>query len=178
MKAKILFSVAAVAAVATGCQTLGLGSSSSSSSPAPAPAAATPAPAPAPAAKAATPAPAPAGAPKSTEEGLPPPKLVKSRDGSFEGELYGTLSPSHKFSKLQFGMGQKEVMDTVGPPTDQKTYVTGKAWIPFYFGGDRWRHEMFYKGDGRLVFAGGSGYGQVGYLLKIIVDPKESGYAR
>lgn len=174
MNIRILFTVAAVAAVATGCGTFGGGSSSS---PAPAPAASTPAPAPAPAAKPA-PAPAPAAAPKSSEEGLPPPKMVKSRDGSFDGELYGTLSPSQKFSKLQFGMGQKEVMDTVGPPTDQKTYVTGKAWIPFYFGGDRWRHEMFYKGEGRLVFAGGSGYGQVGYLLKIIVDPKESGYAR
>jgi hypothetical protein len=171
MNTKFLFSVAAAAAVTTGCSVLGGGSSSSS--PAPAPASSTPAPAPA-----AKPAPAPAPAAKSYEEGLPPPKLIKSRDGSFDGELYGTLSPSHKFSKLQFGMGQKEVMDSIGPPTDQKTYVTGKAWIPFYFGGDRWRHEMYYKGEGRLIFAGGSGYGQVGYLLKIIVDPKETGYAR
>jgi hypothetical protein len=176
MKTRILFSVAAVATVATGCSSLGLGSSSSS--PAPAPASSTPAPAPAPAAKAPAPAPAPAPAAKSYEEGLPPPKLVKSRDGTFDGELYGNLPPGSRFTKLQFGMGQKEVMDTVGPPTDQKTYVTGKAWIPFYFGGDRWRHEMFYKGEGRLVFAGGSGYGQVGYLLKIIADPKETGYAR
>jgi hypothetical protein len=105
-------------------------------------------------------------------------RFVEFQQRSFDGELYGSLPAGHKFAKLQFGMGQKEVMDTVGHPTDQKTYVTGKAWIPFYFGGDRWRHEMFYKGDGRLVFAGGSGYGQVGYLLKIIVDPKESGYAR
>jgi len=86
--------------------------------------------------------------------------MVKSRDGSFDGELYGTLTPAHKFSKLQFGMGQREVWIR-STPTDQKTYVTRQGVDTIFIsGGDRWRHDMFYKAEGRLVFAGGSGYGR------------------
>lgn len=163
---KAILAVSAGLFVVSCAQLQGSKSESAPAAASPAPAAASPAPAPAPAAS------------KLYEPGLPAPKLMKSRDGTFDGELYGAIPANSKFSKLQFGMGQKEVMDTAGQPTDQKTYVTGKAWIPFYFGGDRWRHEMFYKGEGRLIFAGGSGFGQVGYLLKIVVDPKETGYAR
>ena len=36
---------------------------------------------------------------------------------------------------------------------------TGKAWIPFYFGSDRYRYEVVYKGQGRLLFASGAGFG-------------------
>ena len=39
---------------------------------------------------------------------------------------------------------------------DMGTYVTGTAWIPFYFGSDRQRYEMIYGGPGRLIFAGGN----------------------
>lgn len=101
---------------------------------------------------------------------------VKGLNG-WEGEISGNPAANSKFTKLQIGMGMRQVIDIAGPPTDQGTYVTGKAWIPFYFGSDRHRHEMTYKGQGRLVFAGGSiGNMSSGNLISIIHNPSESGY--
>jgi hypothetical protein len=183
MNAKLLFSVAAVAAVATGCGVLGGGSSSSSSSPAPAPAA-TPAPAPAPAAKPAAPATSKIG-PGMNDKG----EVVDSKKveagygqkvkglGDWEGEITGKPAPGSKFTQLQIGMPMRQVMDLAGQPSDQGAYVTGKAWIPFYFGSDRYRHELIYKGMGRLIFAGGgAGDWSSGHLIWIIHNANEPQY--
>ena len=60
---------------------------------------------------------------------------------------------------------------------DQGAYMTGKAWIPFYFGGDRHRFELVYKGQGRLIFAGGGvGNFTSGNLIWIIHNANEGGY--
>ncbi|MEP7185168.1 MAG: hypothetical protein ABI767_04955 [Rhodanobacter sp.] len=82
-----------------------------------------------------------------------------------------------KFSKVRVGMYSKEVIDLIGGPNDQKTYQTGKAWIPFHFGGDNYRTEYHYKGEGTLTFSGG-GMGHVGSLklIKITSNADESGY--
>ena len=93
----------------------------------------------------------------------------------WEGEITGKPAPGSKFTKLQIGMPMKQVTDLIGEPTDQGVYVTGKAFIPFYFGSDRHRYEMAYKGQGRLVFAGermGTGCN----LIWIIHNRNESGY--
>src|SRR5690606_28674766 len=74
----------------------------------------------------------------------------------YEGEITGNPAPGSKFAKLQIGMSAFQVTSQIGPPSDQGAYITGKAWIPFYFGSDRHRFEMVYKGQGRLIFAGGS----------------------
>jgi hypothetical protein len=95
----------------------------------------------------------------------------------FDGEVTGIAVPNGRFSQLQIGMGIRQVMDIVGPPTDQGAYITGKAFIPFYFGSDRNRFEMFYKGRGRLIFAGGSvGNPSGGNLIWIINSATEPGY--
>lgn len=95
----------------------------------------------------------------------------------YEGEITGNPAPNSKFGKLQIGMPVRQVTDLAGPPTDQGAYITGKAWIPFYFGADRHRFEMTYKGQGRLIFAGG-GMGDFtsGHLIWIIHNPNEPGY--
>ena len=95
----------------------------------------------------------------------------------YEGEITGNPAANSKFTKLQIGMPVRQVTDLIGPPTDQGAYMTGKAWIPFYFGGDRHRFEMTYKGQGRLIFAGG-GMGDFtsGYLIWIIHNAAEPGY--
>ncbi|MEY2686763.1 MAG: hypothetical protein RL375_961 [Pseudomonadota bacterium] len=101
---------------------------------------------------------------------------VKGR-GNWEGEITGKPTAGSKFTKLEIGMGMKEVTDIAGQPTDQGAYVTGKAWIPFYFGADRHRFEMVFKGQGRLIFAGGSlGDMSGGNLIWIIHNARESGY--
>jgi hypothetical protein len=69
------------------------------------------------------------------------------------------------------------VTDIAGQPSDQGAYVTGKAWIPFYFGSDRYRHELVYKGMGRLIFAGGgAGDWAAGHLIWIIHNANEPQY--
>jgi hypothetical protein len=94
-----------------------------------------------------------------------------------EAAVVGTPAADSKFAKIQVGMYSKEVMDLIGPPTDQKTYMTGKAWIPFHFGSDNSRTEFHYKGEGVLTFADG-GVGNMGSmkLIRITVDTSESGY--
>ena len=81
-------------------------------------------------------------------------KTVKGLNG-YEGEITGNPARNSKFARLQIGMSARQVTDLAGQPTDQGAYVTGKAFIPFYFGSDRHRFEMTYKGQGRLIFAGG-----------------------
>lgn len=103
-------------------------------------------------------------------------RTVKGLNG-YEGEITGNPARNSKFTRLQIGMSAKQVTDLAGQPTDQGAYVTGKAFIPFYFGSDRHRFEMTYKGQGRLIFAGG-GMGDYsgGNLIWIIHNPNESGY--
>ena len=113
------------------------------------------------------------GAQAPATTGAPAAKSVDAK----EGEIIGTPAKNSKFTKLQMGMGMKQVTDLIGSPTDQGAYVTGKAFIPFYFGGDRYRHELVYKGQGRLVFAGGSvGNLGAGRLIRITHNENEPGY--
>jgi hypothetical protein len=152
----------ASAALLGGCETV-KSVTGSSSSPAPAPAASA-----APASAAKAPAPAPAAAGDTVHvKGL----------SDWEGDITGKPSPGSKFTRLTIGMGMRQVTDITGQPTDQGAYVTGKAWIPFYFGSDRYRHELVYKGQGRLIFAGGSaGDWSNGHLIWIIHNAAEPGY--
>lgn len=103
-------------------------------------------------------------------------KTVKGL-GDWEGEITGKPAANSKFTKLQIGMSMRQAVDLAGTPTDQGAYVTGKAWIPFYFGSDRHRYEMVYKNQGRLIFAGGSlGDFTGGNLIWIIHNGTEGGY--
>lgn len=102
-------------------------------------------------------------------------EMVKG--GEWEGEITGKPARGSKFVKLKIGMPIKQVMDLVGQPSDQGAYMTGKAWIPFYFGSDRNRYELVYKNQGRLIFAGGSFGDMTGtHLIWIIHNADEPAY--
>ncbi len=116
---------------------------------------------------------APAAATNSSTAGKPcNPCAMKSRDGTFEGEVYGTIPPGSKWSKLQIGMHQSEVERILGVTANIRAYVTAKAWIPFYFGGDSHRYEAVYAGQGSVAYTGGSWGGGQGILMMINYDPK------
>ena len=172
MKSRIAVAVLlTAAALLAGCESV-KNMTSSSASPAPAPAAAT-APAAAPAAKASATAAAPAPAAKAQAGDTVHVKGINN----WEGDITGKPAANSRFTKLTIGMGMRQATDLAGQPTDQGAYITGKAWIPFYFGSDRYRHEMTYKGQGRLIFAGGSaGDFSSGSLIWIIHNAAEPGY--
>lgn len=81
-------------------------------------------------------------------------------------------------AKVQVGMTEQEVRAILGPPTQENEYVSGKAFIPFYYGPDRSRRAYFYKGIGRVVFSGGSGFNRTGKVSRVEYDPSETGIAR
>ena len=133
----------------------GCASTSRSSEPAPAPAA------------------QPAGAAGTAASGST--RVVKSRDGRFEGEVSGQAVPNSKFAQLAIGMNMGEVQDRLGRAPDRlHTYESGKRWIPFYFGNDARRMQVLFKGEGCLVFTDGNVWGGAGGDL-IRIDHDASG---
>ncbi len=100
---------------------------------------------------------------------------VKGLD-DWEGEITGKPAPGSKFTQLKIGMSRAQAQSIVGNPTDQGAYITGKAWIPWYFGSDRYRHEFAYKGMGRLIFAGSGGFDTNAHLVWIIHNKNDSGF--
>ncbi|MFN4324928.1 MAG: hypothetical protein ACK4FP_03450 [Azonexus sp.] len=101
--------------------------------------------------------------------------MVKG-EREWEGEITGIPAAGTTFTKLRIGMSRQQAIDLAGQPTDQGAYITGKAWIPFYFGSDRARWEMAYKGKGRLIFSQNAGFGTDFYLTWIIHNEKDTGY--
>jgi hypothetical protein len=75
-------------------------------------------------------------------------------------------------------MSVNDVESILGRPNDQNAYVTGKAFIPFYFGPDRAREAYFYRGLGRVVFAGSGGFSVSWHVERVEYDPNEPGRAR
>jgi hypothetical protein len=75
-------------------------------------------------------------------------------------------------------MGTKEVTDLIGPPTDTHRYITGMAFVPYYYGSSATRDEWHYKGMGRITFSGGGPFGQRGSVEWVEYDPNEVGYYR
>jgi hypothetical protein len=103
---------------------------------------------------------------QTTEQPAGPPKGIAAPSGS-------------SLSKIKEGMRMKEVSDLIGMPDDQNSYMTGKAFIPFYFGDDARRTSWYYKGKGRVVFAAGNVFGGGGgEVIRIDYDPSENGVAK
>lgn len=166
-----MFAALAAAMLVTGCANLKMPGSASSDS------------------GAATPAAAPAPEKKSTAGMNANGEVVDSKKveagsgqkvkgiNDWEGEITGKPGTGSKFTKLQIGMGVRQVADLVGQPTDQGAYATGKMWIPWYFGSDKVRFEQVFKGQGRLIFAspGGMDFSS-GNLVWIIHNQNEAGY--
>lgn len=80
------------------------------------------------------------------------------------------------FAKIKYGMDQQEVYSILGQPTSQGAYVTGKAWIPFYFGGDKTRQIARYKGEGYIVFSQNHSFTSSNSVQTIYYDPNENGF--
>lgn len=105
------------------------------------------------------------------KDGERPSRQVKSDDGSVEGTVYGSPAAGSKLAKVKIGMTEGEVRKAIGEPDDISSYVTGKAFIPFYFGNDSARVEWIYSGFGSIAFNAG-GFGGRRLVMMINHDPK------
>jgi len=93
-----------------------------------------------------------------------------------ESRIDGNFPADSAFAKLKLGMTQGQVHEILGQPTDTKSYQTGKAWIPFYFGPDVMRTDEFYKGVGSVTYTG-AGIGGVHWtLFRAAYNPAEDGF--
>ncbi len=86
------------------------------------------------------------------------------------------IPPDSPFAKVKTGMSISEVYALIGQPTDTSHHITGKAFIPYYYGGDTHRMEAIYKGQGRIVFAPRNAFTSDMEVIEINYDPKEPGY--
>jgi hypothetical protein len=105
-------------------------------------------------------------------------RVVKSKDGTIEGEVVGTPAPKSKFAKLQIGMTPAEVDNLIGRSDGTQFHMTGKQFIPFHFGGDTQRLEVFYKHEGQLTFSNTNNFIPPNALVRIEVNPKATGIAQ
>jgi hypothetical protein len=91
-----------------------------------------------------------------------PPKGVPAPEGS-------------KLAKVEKKMTQEQVREIMGPPDNEKSYVTGQAFNPFNYGGNSGANvEWSYKGVGRVIFTVHRWTHQLG-VTRIDYDPTETG---
>ena len=93
-------------------------------------------------------------------------------------QVQQTIPPDSPLAQIRKGMGNAEVMHLLGPPTDQEFNLTGKVFIPFYFGGGQSITRYYYKGLGRIYIDGEGMFGGGGGVAKIEYDPQESGFRK
>jgi hypothetical protein len=78
-------------------------------------------------------------------------------------------------ARINDGMSESEVISVLGEPTSRQDYMTGKAWIPYYYGSDVSRLDYRYKGVGVVVF-GRNRYSGKTKVIRVDYDPSEGGY--
>ena len=69
-------------------------------------------------------------------------------------------------------MNDAEVRKILGDPDNSNAYMTGKNWIPFYYGPDTHRSDWMYKGKGRVVFSRNRYSGAL-KVIQVLYNPAE-----
>lgn len=69
-------------------------------------------------------------------------------------------------------MMDTDVRRILGEPDRSNAYMTGKSWIPFYYGSDTARSDWMYSGQGRIVFSRNQYTGAL-KVIKVLYDPDE-----
>ena len=69
-------------------------------------------------------------------------------------------------------MMETDVRRIAGEPNHSNAYMTGKAWIPFYYGSDVARSDWMYTGKGRIVFSRNRYTGAL-KVIRVMSNPQE-----
>ena len=92
--------------------------------------------------------------------------------GSSAQQVEVPVPSSSPLAKIELGMNDTQVRNAIGNPDNSKSYMTGKAWIPFYFGPDTTRSDWMYTGVGRVVFSRNQYSGGL-KVIKLLHNPSE-----
>jgi hypothetical protein len=102
--------------------------------------------------------------PQNTAGNAPPTKAAAAPTAQ------AAIPKGHPFAKITKGMPEADVVKILGQPTDRRDYVTGKAFIPYYYGKDTSRSDWIYKGKGHVVFVRNR-YTNNLTVLEVLYDP-------
>ena len=69
---------------------------------------------------------------------------------------YTAAPEGSAFSKVVMRSSEVEVRKVLGEPDNATSYMTGKIFIPLYFGKDAFRVDWLYEGQGEIVFSRGA----------------------
>jgi hypothetical protein len=85
---------------------------------------------------------------------------------------YSDAPAGSPLAKVELGMSDSEVRKLLGDPDDSNAYMTGKGFIPFYYGPDTHRSDWMYKGQGRVVFSRNRWSGSM-KVIRVMYNPSE-----
>ena len=86
--------------------------------------------------------------------------------------VYSDAPAGSKLSKVALDSNDAAVRKIMGDPDSSNAYMTGKAFIPFYYGPDTHRTDWMYKGQGRVVFSRTRWTGGL-KVINILYNPAE-----
>lgn len=95
-----------------------------------------------------------------------------STSGTEPTEPQAPIPASSPLAKIEQGMTDSQVRAILGEPDGAHSYVTGKSWIPFYYGPDTSRMEWRYAGKGLITFSRNAYSGSL-KVVRVVYDPKQ-----
>jgi hypothetical protein len=100
---------------------------------------------------------------------------TSAASGSAAKPPKGVAPPAgSKLAGVTIGMTPDQVTEIMGEPTGATTYMTGKMWIPWYFGPTH-QTDWKYKDVGRVVFVNNRWSGKIQSVTRVDYDPGEDG---
>lgn len=85
---------------------------------------------------------------------------------------YSAPPTGSALAQVQVGWTDAQVRKALGEPDNSNAYMTGKSWIPFYYGPDTHRTDWMYKGKGRVVFSRNRYSGGL-KVIRVLHNPNE-----
>ena len=82
------------------------------------------------------------------------------------------IPKGHVFEKVKYDMTDAQVKQILGAPTSTQAYVSGKTFIPYYYGTEGSREAWSYKGKGQIVFSRNRWNGNL-TVIEVVYDPKQ-----
>jgi len=105
----------------------------------------------------------------STAQQQPP---ANNASDSAQAASTTPIPKGHVFEKVKYDMTDAQVKQILGAPTSTQAYVSGKTFIPYYYGTEGSREAWYYKGKGQIVFSRNRWNGTL-TVIEVVYDPKQ-----